>query len=490
MCRWSHDLGSGGAAPEPELWYSLSRALMLGGCVWPQFGWGPGHTSFNPLERTIGVGEVGGLHEVWRAHAGETSSPAVSGGTVYIGSSDGKLYALTRGETNCSGTPTTCAPLWTAQTGGPIQFSSPAIVDGTVFIGSLDHKLYAFDAAGKKECGGTQITSAPLWTATTDAPLFSHRWSPTASCTSCRPRERCPPTTRTARRIAPAVRRGAGRCGARILLPPRPMCRPRWRTALCSSPMPTDVCTRSMPTAARTALALRRRATRLWTGAVRGPDIAGSRQRGALRRNVRRRQSARLHVDARGDENCTGTRLPKTCQPLWTAPTFGQLLSMVAVPAMSSTPPMTAALRTRSTPMALAAVRGPRLSAHRCGPARSPDKRTSVHWRSRTCALCGAEIGPDTPSGDWPAAHVRLRRSRQDGLLGHTCSVQPDRDVADRSLRQRRLARSRERPPVRRRHGRHVVCMRGRGWTLREWIDSAALGRATIANEMSGGSGI
>ena len=67
----------------------------------------------------------------------------------------------------------TCAPLWTGQTGGPIQFSSPAVIDGTVFIGSLDHKLYAFDAAGKSNCAGAPTTCQPLWTANADASLSS-----------------------------------------------------------------------------------------------------------------------------------------------------------------------------------------------------------------------------------------------------------------------------------------------------------------------------
>ena len=65
---------------------------------------------------------------------------------VYIGSSDGKLYAI-----NADG-----ALKWTFQTKDAIE-SSPAIgPDGTVYIGSNDTHLYAI--------GGTlQTTSAPLF---------------------------------------------------------------------------------------------------------------------------------------------------------------------------------------------------------------------------------------------------------------------------------------------------------------------------------------
>ena len=74
---------------------SALALVFTGGCVWPQFGYGPDHTSFNPLERTIGMGNVGGLHEVPGAlSAGETSSPSVENGTVYVGSPDGKLYTF------------------------------------------------------------------------------------------------------------------------------------------------------------------------------------------------------------------------------------------------------------------------------------------------------------------------------------------------------------------------------------------------------------
>jgi len=69
------------------------------------------------------------------------SSPAVSNGAVYFGSSDGDVYALDV----YSG-----ALKWKFKTGDVVH-SSPAIADGTLYIGSWDTYLYAIDAASGKE---------------------------------------------------------------------------------------------------------------------------------------------------------------------------------------------------------------------------------------------------------------------------------------------------------------------------------------------------
>ena len=111
----------------------------------------------------------------WTAATGGPvrSSPALSGGTVYVGSDDGKLYAFDAG--GCAGPapPITCTPLWTAATGGPVR-SSPSVADGKVYVGSDDAKLYAFDAAGTTGCTGpVPATCTPLWSFTTGGPVSS-----------------------------------------------------------------------------------------------------------------------------------------------------------------------------------------------------------------------------------------------------------------------------------------------------------------------------
>ena len=102
---------------------------------------------------------------LWSTFAGGpvSSTPAVSGGVVYFGSDDTKLYAADAGGCGSS----ICTPLWTAATGGAIK-SSPAVANGVVYVGSDDGRLYAFAAGG---CGAS--TCMPLWTAATGGAIES-----------------------------------------------------------------------------------------------------------------------------------------------------------------------------------------------------------------------------------------------------------------------------------------------------------------------------
>ena len=88
------------------------------------------------------------------------SSPAISadGTTLYIGSDDGNLYAISTA---------TGAPIWQYMTGGSID-SSPALsADGkTVYVGSADGYLYAINTA-------TGTILAPGWKFQTNAAIYS-----------------------------------------------------------------------------------------------------------------------------------------------------------------------------------------------------------------------------------------------------------------------------------------------------------------------------
>ncbi|MDY6953860.1 MAG: PQQ-binding-like beta-propeller repeat protein [Thermodesulfobacteriota bacterium] len=79
--------------------------------------------------------------EKWTFRAGSevTSSPAIApDGTIYVGSDDGCLYAISSHGTQ----------KWRFKTGGSI-ISSPAIgPDGTVYVGSGDGRLYAINHDG------------------------------------------------------------------------------------------------------------------------------------------------------------------------------------------------------------------------------------------------------------------------------------------------------------------------------------------------------
>ena len=85
------------------------------------------------------------------------SSPAVANGAVYIGSPDHSLYALDA---------VTGKVLWKYATGETISFSSPAVANGVVYVGSDDKTLHAVDAAtGKglwKYTTGGKVKSSPL----------------------------------------------------------------------------------------------------------------------------------------------------------------------------------------------------------------------------------------------------------------------------------------------------------------------------------------
>jgi outer membrane protein assembly factor BamB len=93
------------------------------------------------------------------------SSPAVANGVVYVGSDDGKLYAF---QSDCVAPLGNCPVLWSAATGGPIS-SSPALdqpgVGGptTVYVGSSDGRLYAYSATCDVCSGGGQLK----WTGAT-----------------------------------------------------------------------------------------------------------------------------------------------------------------------------------------------------------------------------------------------------------------------------------------------------------------------------------
>jgi hypothetical protein len=86
-----------------------------------------------------------------------TSSAAIVDGKVYVGSHNGKVYALNF---------TNGGRLWEHETDGPIE-SSPLVLGDKVYIGSSDGFLYALDAATGKPAWKFEtedkILGAPNW---------------------------------------------------------------------------------------------------------------------------------------------------------------------------------------------------------------------------------------------------------------------------------------------------------------------------------------
>lgn len=94
----------------------------------------------------------------WKFHTDGRvlSSPAVDERSVYVGSTDGRVYALDPG----SG-----AEQWRFQSKGPVN-SSPAVREGLVYAASLDGNFYAIDARTGTErwhftTGGERRFTAP-----------------------------------------------------------------------------------------------------------------------------------------------------------------------------------------------------------------------------------------------------------------------------------------------------------------------------------------
>jgi polyvinyl alcohol dehydrogenase (cytochrome) len=127
---------------------------------WPTWQFDLTGSRHNPSETAITPSSVGSLQLKWvRSFPGTTaasSQPAVVDGTVYLGSRDGKFYALeaATGQTR-----------WTFDTGavvGPIPNplrNGPAVSGGLVYFGDNEANLYALDAA----------TGAQRWTRKLDA---------------------------------------------------------------------------------------------------------------------------------------------------------------------------------------------------------------------------------------------------------------------------------------------------------------------------------
>jgi outer membrane protein assembly factor BamB len=147
---------------------------------WPQFHHDPSNSGHNPAENVLSTSNAAALGVAWKGAINPSgaatyriieSSPAIANGVVYIGSrNSGKLFAYA---VNCATGGGTCSPLWTANTDNWWISSSPAVYNGVVYVGGAgpNGHLYAFDAAGNTNCSGTPKTCTPLWTGQTGAAI-------------------------------------------------------------------------------------------------------------------------------------------------------------------------------------------------------------------------------------------------------------------------------------------------------------------------------
>ncbi|MBE0415711.1 MAG: PQQ-binding-like beta-propeller repeat protein [Dehalococcoidia bacterium] len=115
---------------------------------------GTGNGKLYALDATAG-------YDIWQyprdGYIGSiVGSPVVADGILYIGSSDGKLYAIDIETRNLKRD---------FETGGEI-WGTPLVHDGVVYIGSADHKLYALDAESGEEVWDTPFVTGGAIAAT------------------------------------------------------------------------------------------------------------------------------------------------------------------------------------------------------------------------------------------------------------------------------------------------------------------------------------
>ena len=102
--------------------------------------------------------------------AGNSNSPTIANGVIYIPQGS-TLYAFDATESaDCSGTPKTCPPLWTAAMSSGSS-TAAVVANGIVYVGTNYSGLYAFGASGTTNCSTvtTAKTCQPLWTAAVNA---------------------------------------------------------------------------------------------------------------------------------------------------------------------------------------------------------------------------------------------------------------------------------------------------------------------------------
>ena len=152
---------------------------------WPRFGFDLKNTRFNPHEKSLGKGNVGGLKPRWRREVGAPiqTTPAVVGDTLFFTTYAGDLWALDS---------QTGQVRWKFKVGEPrpteTRFlrSSPNYANGRLYFGTGKAEIVCVDASQGKEIwrvvvdedpGGNQaqITCSPtvfdgkVYTGTTSA---------------------------------------------------------------------------------------------------------------------------------------------------------------------------------------------------------------------------------------------------------------------------------------------------------------------------------
>ena len=115
----------------------------------------------------FGVDCPGRCRAVWRARADSPTTPAIDDGVVFVpGAPDGGLAAVPEG---CRSAGAACQPLWVGDIHGS-PTSSVVTANGVVYVGSSDGHLYAFPTACDEVCSpaavvriGSSVQGPAVW---------------------------------------------------------------------------------------------------------------------------------------------------------------------------------------------------------------------------------------------------------------------------------------------------------------------------------------
>jgi outer membrane protein assembly factor BamB len=125
---------------------------------WPQYRGNTRHTGFNGFEKALTTAKAPKLKRTCAfANSGIVSPASIYDGVAYVGSKNGKVYAID----------SRCRKKWTFTTGGAV-LSSPDVTDGSVYVGSSDGKVYAL-----KLSDGTLRWSRPTGGAVISSPVVT-----------------------------------------------------------------------------------------------------------------------------------------------------------------------------------------------------------------------------------------------------------------------------------------------------------------------------
>jgi outer membrane protein assembly factor BamB len=122
--------------------------------------------AFNASGQTDCSGSPKVCQPLWSAAGPFSTPPTISGGTMFAQASGGPLEAFdASGQIDCSGSPRVCQPQWSSSftaTGNEVTVSG-----GNVYVGNASggagNVVAALDATGTRNCGGSPKVCSPRW---------------------------------------------------------------------------------------------------------------------------------------------------------------------------------------------------------------------------------------------------------------------------------------------------------------------------------------